>query len=311
MKSHPLLGFALVLSRPIDGVAAFQTIRHVTGRSSKGAQLVSKSTVLRLQPSIREAADDVTDRTLALPPPWTKFSIPPSLASRLLERKVTADTTPVPTKMSEAIRVFFFSGDFGPSWIVLCLLGLCQWRLALATMTATIPTLSGLPVGWMDAGLFGAAIVFWWLQEHVLHDKVLHSSIDWVGKAVHQGHHDKPYYHVSIDPAALLVGWMTVAHFVLFRWWLPLPLAVSATLGYSVAGLCYEWAHYIVHTKVRFRSAFWKRVRDNHVRHHRICSDYWFAFSLPAVDDLFGTNPTVQEVQKLLKDEAGNSFVDA
>jgi hypothetical protein len=195
--------------------------------------------------------------------------------------------------MSEAIRIFFFSGDFGPSWIVLCLISLCKWRLDL------VPAL-----GWSDLSLFGTAVVFWWFQEHVLHDKVLHSSVDWIGKEIHQGHHDKPYHHVSIDPAGLLLGWMVVAHFLLFRWWLPLPLALSATLGYTLAGLFYEWSHYIVHTRVRFHglgSRFWIRVRDNHVRHHRVCSEYWFAFSLPWIDDLFRTNPTVQDVQTQLR----------
>jgi Fatty acid hydroxylase superfamily len=200
-------------------------------------------------------------------------------------------SSPVPSTMSEAVRVFFLSGDYGPSIIVLLLLGLSHWRLH---MTASL--LNG-----MDLAVFGAAMVVWWLQEYFLHDQVLHSQIDWIGKDIHQGHHDKPYHHVSLDPAALLVGWMAVAHVILFRWWLPLPLAVSATLGYSVAGLFYEWAHYIVHTKVRFKgwgSQFWIRVRDNHVRHHRICSDYWYAFSVPWMDDLFQSNPSVQDVQK-------------
>lgn len=219
-----------------------------------------------------------------------------------IHHTIATTTTPsVPTTMSEALRVFFLSGDYGPSIIVLLLLGMAQWRLSMAAAAATAIQ---HPLTGMDAAAFAGAVVVWWFQEYFLHDQVLHSKIDWVGKAIHQGHHDKPYYHVSIDPAALLVGWMAVAHFVLWRWWLPLPLAVSATLGYSAAGLFYEWAHYIVHTKVRFQKGaggwggrFWIRVRDNHVRHHRINSDYWFAFSVPWMDDLLQSNPNVQDVQ--------------
>ena len=206
----------------------------------------------------------------------------------------------VPTTMSEAIKVFFFSGDYGPSWIVLTL-GLMSY-LRLDVMSTT-------PLTLMDVVLFGGSIIFWWIQEHFLHDKVLHSKFDWIGKQIHQSHHDKPYYHISVDSVGLLLGWMVVAHFVLFRWWLPLPLALSATLGYSVAGLFYEWAHFIVHTKVRFRgfgSRFWIQVRDNHIRHHRICSDFWFAFSIPWIDDLFQSNPSVKDVQKTIQNQSSH-----
>jgi hypothetical protein len=208
-------------------------------------------------------------------------------------KAATTRTPAVPTTMSQAIRVFFFSGDYGPSMIVVILMGVARYRLDMATA-----------VTGMDVVAFIVAVLFWWIQEHVLHDKVLHSQVDWIGKQIHQGHHDKPYYHISIDPAALLLGWMAMAHCLLFRWWLPLPIALSATLGYSMAGLFYEWAHYIVHTKVRFNgvgSRFWTTVRDNHVRHHRISSMYWYAFSVPWIDDLFQSNPDVKDVQTQLR----------
>jgi hypothetical protein len=309
MKNLSFLGIALYYSQPKHGIVALQPSMHVpVGRPSKSVQgkpipMSLHIHQLRRKGAIRDSDDrnvDLAEISRIRPRSQRRRR-----TSHLLERKQSADAIPVPTKITDAIRVFFFSGDCGPSWIVLCLAGLCYWRLALVTAATTTVTNTGAhPLGWADAGVFGAALLFWWLQEHVLHEGILHSSIDWVGKAVHQGHHDKPYYHVSIDPAALLLGWMTAAHFVLFRWWLPLPLAVSGTFGYCVAGLFYEWAHYIVHSKVRLRSSFWRRVRDNHVRHHRVCSEYWFAFSLPAIDDLFGTNPRVQDVQQWLKDSA-------
>jgi hypothetical protein len=155
----------------------------------------------------------------------------------------------VPTDMADAIRIFFFSRDYGPLFVVLSIGFFCQWRMNLLPSLAHPPIQAYLD----DAVVFAASIVFWWIQEHVLHQKVLHSTHDWKGKKIHQGHHDKPYYHISIDPAPLLLGWMWMAHVVLRLSPLPLPLALSATLGYSVAGLFYEWAHYIVHTKVRFQ----------------------------------------------------------
>ena len=189
--------------------------------------------------------------------------------------------------MSEAIRVFFFSPDFGPLCVVLSLLYMVQWRIGLA------------PIAIMDGIAVSGSVVFWWIQEHFLHQKLLHSKFDWIGKSIHQGHHDKPYHHVSMDPPALIMGWLLVAH-LLLRLTLPnVALSVSATFGYACAGLFYEWAHYLVHTKVDLsKSQFWTQIRDNHIRHHRVSHDYWFGFSLPLIDDLFGTNPTVKQVRQ-------------
>mmetsp|Transcript_21158 Transcript_21158/g.36135 ORF Transcript_21158/g.36135 Transcript_21158/m.36135 type:complete len:115 (+) Transcript_21158:1-345(+) len=101
-------------------------------------------------------------------------------------------------------------------------------------------------------------------------------------------------------------------------------LCLSATIGYSLAGLVYEWSHYIVHTKVKPRiipptspsyqqfSILERRIiqpimkgyakmRDNHIRHHLIDDRYWYAFSVTEMDDLFGTNPNVKDVKREIR----------
>ena len=35
------------------------------------------------------------------------------------------------------------------------------------------------------------------------------------------------------------------------------------------------------------------------MRHHLVDDRYWYAFSVPAMDDLFDTNPNVKEVRKM------------
>jgi hypothetical protein len=161
---------------------------------------------------------------------------------------------------------------------------LSAWRLAF-------------PVIALDIVAFASMIVFWWIQEHVFHGKLLHSDKDWMGKEIHATHHAKPYFHISIDPAYLMVGWLVGAHGLL-RLLLPLPLCLSATLGYAMAGLFYEWAHFIVHTRVQPPNAYWKRVRKNHIKHHLVDDRYWLSFTVPLVDDAFGTNPPVAEVKR-------------
>jgi len=189
----------------------------------------------------------------------------------------------VPRTMPEAIRVFFFS----PGPFLVC--------VALANLLASRITSLG-PINSMDIFVLFATVVFWAFQEHWLHGKVLHSEFDWYGKEIHKKHHERAYHHISIDPAPLMLAWLGTAHLI-FRWFLPLPLAVTATLGYASAGLFYEWAHFIVHTKVKPKSSFMKKMRDNHIRHHNLDERYWLAFSLPAIDDLLGTNPSVKTVR--------------
>lgn len=201
------------------------------------------------------------------------------------------DVDRIPTTLREALRIFLFGPKRGPLVVIVCTISAALWRLC--------PALNeNIGINLVDMALFSAAIIFWWFQEHAMHLHLLHSKFDWIGKAIHEAHHAKPYHHISIDPPGLMIGWLLAVHISL-RLFLPLPLAVSATLGYSCAGLFYEWAHYIAHTKVRFApNSYWQRMKDHHIRHHLVDSNSWLGFSLPAVDDLFGTNPTVQQVRQ-------------
>lgn len=196
----------------------------------------------------------------------------------------------VPSTMMNAFRIFFFTGDFGPFLVMISIFTVINIRIQMS------------PLVMSDGLVFAATVIFWSIQEHFLHAKVLHSTVNWVGKDIHQGHHEKPFYHISIESAPLLLGWMFAAHLV-FRALLPLPLALTATVAYSSSGMFYEWAHFIVHTKVQFRSSFWRRVKENHVRHHMISDRYWFAFSMPFMDDIFNTNPSVRKVKRQLNEE--------
>ena len=97
---------------------------------------------------------------------------------------------PVPTTLREALNVFFLDQYNGPRLIVAILCGLATCRTFM----------SEVPVTTMDAVVASLAIVFWWFQEHFLHKYLLHSKLDWYGKEIHEGHHSKPYFHISIDP---------------------------------------------------------------------------------------------------------------
>ncbi|CAN0453986.1 unnamed protein product, partial [Hapterophycus canaliculatus] len=71
---------------------------------------------------------------------------------------------------------------------------------------------------------------------------------NWLGHDVHEAHHDKPFYHVCVDPPDLVAGW-TLAAACIFKLLLPLPLAMTVLAAYMSMGLVYEWVHFIVHTR--------------------------------------------------------------
>jgi hypothetical protein len=258
-----LVGVAWILlcSQTLDGAHAFTTVPFVVHSIPKGL------TTYNLDGRKRQ-------RRL-----FSTVS-PPERA----RQKVATNEEHVPTTMSVAIHRFFLGPDHGPVCVLGMLALLSAWRLAF-------------PVTLLDSVAFAGMAVFWWIQEYVFHGKLLHSCKEWMGKEIHAAHHAKPYFHISIDPAYLMVGWLVGAH-MLLRLALPLPFALSATLGYVSAGLFYEWAHYIVHTRVKPPNAFWKRVRDNHIKHHLVDDRYWLSFTIPFVDDLFGTNPQVEDVKR-------------
>ena len=269
-----------------SSTAGLATTRWETGGSlvdyMNGPVLASLSSSALADPPMSTAATATAGGVSLL----NEVEAPSSGTAAIEKNNNDEQLEAVPTNMRDAIRRFFFGKEIGPILVVGSIASFLQTRFALAT-----------PLSVADLAVLATSIVFWWVQEHVLHQKALHSNVDWVGKRIHEAHHAKNYFHVSIDSAELIMGWLLTVHLFL-RAVLPLHLALSATIGYAMAGLFYEWAHYIVHTKVkRKRGSFWAKMRDNHMRHHRINERYWLAFSIPALDDLFGTNPDVKEAR--------------
>ena len=196
---------------------------------------------------------------------------------------------PVPRTMRNAIKRFYFGPDYGPGLVFISICGFIFQRCNYLFV--------GLQFTLLDVAMFLGATIFWWFQEHWIHGHLLHSDFDWMGKQIHKNHHDKSYHHISIDPPALLMGWL-LSVYVLLQILLPMPLALSATIGYAIAGLKYEWTHYIVHTKVRPKSKSMQRIRDNHMRHHLLDNDNWLGFSVLFVDRIFGTSPELERKRK-------------
>ena len=228
----------------------------------------------------------------------------------------TTDDQLVPSTWNQALHHFFLK-DIGPPLVLLTISGFIYTRFQLLSTT---------PFSITELAIFSSSILLWWGQEYVFHRVLLHSPFKWIGKSIHAAHHDKNYFHISIDPPALLLGWLFTAHFLIKALLLPqyYHFCLTATIGYSLAGLVYEWSHYIVHTKVkphiipRSSPSYqqlslvertilqpimrgYAKMRDNHIRHHLIDDRYWYAFSVVEMDDLFGTNPNVRDVKREIR----------
>lgn len=285
------------------------TLSHVFSSKGKrrGTQLFTK------QASCSSADTKIkeTDTNIFANIPNDMLSTSPSSSSVAPNENESnnIDNENVPSTWNQALARFFL-GDIGPPMVVLSILGFASTRLLLSISNHPIP------FSMMDVILFATSILFWWIQEYFFHRILLHSPLlNWTGKQIHETHHEKQYFHVSIDPPALLLGWLFTAHFLLKRM-LPWHLCLSSTVGYALAGLVYEWSHYIVHTRVKaplstpssrstpascwtlqyWMASLFCQMRDNHIRHHLVDDQYWYAFSVPAMDDVFGTNPNVREL---------------
>jgi hypothetical protein len=149
----------------------------------------------------------------------------------------------------------------------------------------------------LDAAVVAGVIVYWPLQEWVLHRYVLHArpirigarAFELAAARTHRLHHERP-----LDPKATLLPTSTIAVLVPIHvglWALAAPPAVACT-GVAVLGaaaLLYEWIHFLTHAAYRPRGAWFREVKRRHMAHHQRDPKRWFGFVVPRLDDWLGT----------------------
>ncbi len=146
-----------------------------------------------------------------------------------------------------------------------------------------------------------AGVVLWWpFQEWLAHKYLLHlEPRDLFGKRFdplfsrkHRKHHANPR---DIDLTLLPMHVLRAAMPANVALWALLfgarRQAVTGVAAYATMALVYEWTHFIVHTGVKPKTAYGKRVRKNHRLHHYRNENFWFGFTAPIVDRVLGTDP--------------------
>lgn len=152
----------------------------------------------------------------------------------------------------------------------------------------------------VDAGIAAGVAVWWPFQEWLAHRYVLHAAprriagrtVDPRGARYHRRHHADPWdLEHTVLPSWFLAraAPLHVALWVVAtrdRQW-----ALTGMLATTIATLAYEWTHFLTHTGYRPRGVWFRRLQRRHRLHHFKHEQRWFGFTVPFVDDLFGTAP--------------------
>jgi dihydroceramide fatty acyl 2-hydroxylase len=147
-----------------------------------------------------------------------------------------------------------------------------------------------------------AGLGIWTLTEYWLHRLLFHWQPDFRGGdrlhfVIHGVHHDHPNDAmrlvmppaVSIPLSALFLG----AYVLIFG----TPWAFPIFSGFIAGYLFYDYTHYHLHHHTP-RTAFGKRLREHHMRHHFQDHRYGFGVSSPLWDAIFRTVPRSRKVTK-------------
>ena len=202
-----------------------------------------------------------------------------------------ASPSDVPGTLREAIPVFLKHGS--PRILIACL------GIALAVRIAV-----GAWSAWDFAPLAGL-LLYWPIQEWLIHVFILHArpkhfcgrTIDFRVPRKHRAHHRDPWrldllfipIHSFVYSIPILVGlWFAVAPTT--------PLALTGIAAHLALALHYEWVHYLVHTRVQPRHAYYQRLRKSHRLHHFKNEHYWFGVTMLAGDRLLRTAPDLATV---------------
>jgi hypothetical protein len=130
----------------------------------------------------------------------------------------------------------------------------------------------------------------WMIHVFILHwrpKRVGRLTIDPLLSREHRAHH--------VDPRSIpliFIPWKSLA-----AWVLPLTIAVALlafprlTMGLTylvciaVAGLGYEWTHYLIHTDYKPKTRLYRAIWRNHRNHHYKNEHYWFTVTSSGTAD--------------------------
>lgn len=204
-------------------------------------------------------------------------------ASDAPRRHTPAD---MPGTRAEALRVFWRHPS--PRLLLALFVGAAAARVAVGG------------VSWGDLAVVGGLLLYWPLQEWLIHVFILHwrpktvlgRHLDFRVPRKHRAHHRDPF-----DAELVFIPLHSYVYTVpiLFSLWLgltpTLQLGLTGATAHLLLALHYEWVHFFVHTRVVPRSWWYKRLWTSHRLHHFKNEHFWYGVSMLSADRLLRTRP--------------------
>jgi len=156
--------------------------------------------------------------------------------------------------------------------------------------------------GWVlrDGIVIGAILAFEPFTEWLIHVYVLHFKPRRVGRFTidplvarkHRAHHRDPTdLDLVFIPMPVVLGAL-VAGFGLPLLLAPtVRVALSASLASFGMLFVYEWTHYLIHTRYRPKTSFYRKLWRAHRWHHYRNENYWFGVTMHLGDRVLRTYP--------------------
>ena len=171
-----------------------------------------------------------------------------------------------------------------PLLIFLPVIGYFSWK-------ALYP--GAMPVG-KFAAYFAAGIFIWTLTEYLMHRFVFHFTpkgkmMERLHFIFHGVHHDYPNdARRLVMPPSVSIP-LAAAFYFLFSLFLAVFSLAAFFSGFMSGYLFYDMTHYALH-HANFKSAFWKKLKKHHMRHHYSESQKGYGVSSDFWDRIFGSN---------------------
>ena len=205
----------------------------------------------------------------------------------------TASLSDSPNTLGEALR--YFLSESSPRVLI----------AAIAVAHTARGAVGGASL-W-DLVVAGGLVLYWPLNEWLIHVFVLHSKPRQIGRfrfdppvpRKHRRHHQDPWnlplVFIPMHSFLYTLPLLTALGFLLA----PTPqLALTGISTYLILGLHYEWVHMLCHTRVVPRSAAYRRLIRNHRLHHFKNEKYWHGVSRLAADRWLGTSPDPERTER-------------
>jgi hypothetical protein len=196
-----------------------------------------------------------------------------------------------PTTLAEAVPRFFRHPS--PAILVTALAAALTVRLSLGGF------------GPADLVPLAALLVLWPFEEWLIHVFLLHAKpfmlfgrrFDLALAQKHRRHHAEPEnLAILFIP---LASYLYSLPLVGLLWWAVTPRLELALTGIAVhlaLGLRYEWVHFLIHTRYRPRTWWFRRLWRNHRLHHFRNERHWYGVTMLAGDRVLGTGGSEGEV---------------